>query len=318
MKFARWIAVFSCVLFLMGACVSCHSSEPQGEGQNNSSAQVCPLGVIPNEMTAVPDDLPRYPLDANVYQDFLRHANEYEGTVVKTAYQLPTEWSVLYRENFNSEQELWMIQSNDEDRSWTYLLLMAGDHVRATLPVGVNIAGTGNTIEIENWTWERDADGSFIVTKNYQKRPDHRDSTQQSCAYVDIERYVVAGGCFVLKSQQKQEGPAYSFVCCYNLAHSQPDNWSFIIDEIMPFCEENNIYFCSLNGDADFKNVVIQDYSAEEVAAVDISSQLIPNAAGFVFIQNGKDPFSIEFPEKVEYLEAQIIKYFNISNYVNL
>ena len=189
MKHNRLVSILIMMVFSVLLLSSCKHEPVQPLSQPKANAE-CPISTIPTDFSDLDSETKTYPLPEGFFQEFIKYAFQYEGTHVTIPAQLPEEWKLLYREPLPASQELWLVQSADHD--WTYLLVTAGQHVRDAVPVALDLASTGALIESEVWSWHRDEDGAFIVSKRYEKRPDVRDTTQHQRRIEALDRYVVS------------------------------------------------------------------------------------------------------------------------------
>ncbi len=306
-----------CVMFFtMLLLVSCKDKSIQQQEAKKKSAE-CPIGTIPNDYSEIDPSAKTYPLPKDFYNDFIKYARQYEGTPLTISAQLPEEWNLLYRETVPVNKELWLIQSVDKD--WTYLLVTEGQHVRDALPIAVDLATPGDVIETEVWTWSRDEDGAFFVSKHYEIRPNAKDTTQHQRTLDAVDRYVVSEtGQFKCTPQLQSEGTPYKAVILFNLASEKPDKWFDVINEIAPYCEDNNYYFVLVaSASEDLHQIEIQDYQSNFITTVDISQWVNDMEQGVVILQNGFEPRVENFSATEGYLEMKIRNYFN-SNNINL
>ena len=315
----RNIPVWSlCVMvFTMLLMVSCKEKPSINPVVKKKTAQ-CPIGTIPNDFSELDPAAKTYPLPDGFFNDFVKYAQQYEGTHLTIAAQLPEKWHLLCRETVPGNKELWLVRSDDKD--WTYLLVTDGQHVRDALPIAVDLATPGDVIETEVWTWHRDDDGAFFVSKNYEIRPNANDTTQHQRKLEAIDRYVVGEtGQFKCTPQRQVEGTPYKAVILFNLASEKPDKWFDVINEIAPYCEDNNYYFVVVASAAeDLHRVEIQDYQSNYIATVDISQWVSDMEHGVVIVQNGAEPRVENFSATEGYLEMKIRNYFNSINNINL
>jgi hypothetical protein len=305
------VVIFSTLLLL-----GCKDKPVQSVVSQKRPAE-CPISTIPTDFSDLEASAKTYPLPDGFFNEFIKYANQYEGTQITIPAQLPQEWSLLYREPLPASQELWLVQSNDKD--WIYLLVTAGQHVRDAVPVAVDLASTGAIIESEVWTWHRDEDESFIVTKHYEKRPDARDTTQQQRNTIAVDRYVVSeSGQFQCIPQQQCEGTLYQAVIFFNMSSEKPDTWYDVESVIVPYCEENNYFFVMVSpSTADFHNVAIQDYQGNLVDSVDISQWIENEECGIILIQNGVEPRVESYSDNGKFLQMKIRNYFNSISNIN-
>lgn len=310
-----------CTLIMMAFSIllltSCKEKSVQPTGQPKQDAE-CPVSTIPTDFSDLDPAAKTYALPEGFFNEFLKYAFQYEGTRVTIPAQLPEEWNLLYREPLPASQELWLVQSADKD--WTYLLVTAGQHVRDAVPVALDLASTGALIESEVWSWHRDEDGAFFVSKLYEKRPDARDTTQRQRRIEALDRYVVSeSGQFKCTPQSLAEGTPYQAVILFNMAAERPDTWYDVMNSIAPYCEENNLYFVTVaSANEDLHHVVIEDYQLNYITTVDIS-QLVENAEqGLILMQNGAEPRVENYSDNERYLQMKIRNYFNSISNINL
>ncbi len=275
----------------------------------------CPISTIPDSLSLVPSDVQTYPLPSGFLTEFLKRAQQYEGVHVHLASQLPQEWSLLYREPLTSNQELWMVRSDDGD--WTYLVIAVGEHVRDVVPVAVDLASTGAIIESEKWSWTRDASGAFLVYKHYEKRPDFRDTTQRQCDIYAVDRYLVGtSGLFECSPMTLSEGPEYQLAVLYTTTENLPDTWFDVINDLAPYCEENNIIFLTLTASDNFRQVDVEDYQMNPVVTLDLSRFVQNDEAGIILMSSSQEPQVENYSGNTRFLQMKIRNYFN--NIINL
>ena len=305
------------VAFSVLLLVSCKDKSVQPLSQVKRAAE-CPVSTIPTDFSDLDASLPTYPLSDGFFNEFIKYATQYEGTHVTIPAKLPEEWVLLYREPLPASQELWLVQSVDKD--WTYLLVTAGQHVRDAVPVAVDLASTGAVIESEVWSWHRDEDGAFLVSKHYEKRPDARDTTQRQRKFEAIERYVVnEAGQFVFSRQSLAEGTPYQAVILFNMASERPDTWYDVMNSLAPYCEENNIFFVTVaSASENLHQVVIEDYQLNYITTVDIDSLVKKADHGIILMQNGAEPRVENYSDNDRYMQMKIRNYFNSLNNINL
>lgn len=282
------------------------------------SKDECPIGTIPNDFSDIDPSAKTYPLPKDFFNEFTKYAHQYEGTRITISSKLPEEWVLLYRETAPVNQELWLVQSVDKD--WTYLVVTAGQHVRDALPIAVDLATPGDVIESEIWTWHREEDGAFLVTKQYDKRPNAKDTTQHQIHNEAVERYVMSEmGQFKCIPVSQTEGTPYQAVILFNLASERPEKWFDVMNELAPYCEENNYYFVVIaSATEDLHKVDILDYQNNYIATVDISQLVEDVEQGIVILQNGAEPRVVNFSTTEGYLQMKIRNYFNSNSNLNL
>lgn len=313
----RWVCTLGIVAISILLLGSCKKRVTPPVEQPRASAE-CPLSTIPSDFADLDASTPTYPLPKAFFNDFMKYAQQYEGTHITIPAQLPQDWVLLCREPLPASQELWLIQSVDKD--WTYLLVTAGQHVRDALPVALDLASPGDVIESEVWTWHRDEDGAFLVTKHYVKRPDANDTTQHQRKLEALDRYVVSeSGQFKCTPQSLTEGTPYQAVILFNLASERPDSWYDMMSSIAPYCEENNIYFATVaSASEDLHHVVIEDYQLNYITTIDLAPLLDNVEQGLVLIQNGAEPRVESYSDNERYLQMKIRNYFNSTSNKNL
>lgn len=317
MKHNWLVSILIMMVFSVLLLSSCKHEPVQPLSQPKANAE-CPISTIPTDFSDLDSETKTYPLPEGFFQEFIKYAFQYEGTHVTISAQLPEEWKLLYREPLPASQELWLVQSADHD--WTYLLVTAGQHVRDAVPVALDLASTGALIESEVWSWHRDEDGAFIVSKRYEKRPDVRDTTQHQRRIEALDRYVVSeAGQFKCTPQSLAEGTPYQVVILYNLAPERPDTWYDVMSSIAPYCEENNLYFVTVAAATeDLHHVIIEDYQLNYIATVDIAELVANTDHGIVLMQNGAEPRVENYSDNERYLQMKIRNYFNAINNINL
>ena len=317
MKQNRSVCILIMMVFSILLLPSCKDKSLQPVAPSKADAE-CPVSTIPTDFSDLAPDAKTYPLPDGFFNEFFKYAFQYEGTKVTIPAQLPKEWVLLCREPLPASQELWLVQSEDKD--WTYLLVTAGQHVRDAVPVALDLASTGALIESEVWSWHRDEDGAFLVSKLYEKRPDARDTTQRQRRIEALDRYVVSEtGQFKCTPQSLAEGTPYQAVILFNRAAERPDTWYNMINALAPYCEENNLYFVTVaSASEDLHHVVIEDYQLNYITTVDIS-QLVENTEqGIILMQNGMEPRVENYSDNERFLQMKIRNYFNSINNINL
>lgn len=317
MKYNRSVSILFMMVFSILLLSSCKDRSMQPAGPSKADAE-CPVSTIPTDFADLDPSAKTYDLPDGFFNEFFKYAFQYEGTKVTIPAQLPKEWKLLYREPLPASQELWLVQSEDKD--WTYLLVTAGQHVRDAVPVALDLASTGALIESEVWSWHRDEDGAFLVSKLYEKRPDARDTTQRQRRIEALDRYVVSeSGQFKCTPQSLVEGNPYQVVILFNKASERPDTWFDVMNAIAPYCEENNFYFVTVaSANEDLHHVVVEDYQLNYVTTVDIA-QLVGNTEqGLILMQNGVEPRVENYSDNERYLQMKIRNYFNSISNINL
>ena len=309
---------YLCVLMLtLLLLVSCKKKQEENSIVKPTSAE-CPIGTIPSEFSDIDPSAKTYPLPKGFFNEFIKYAHQYEGTHITIPSQTPEEWVLLYRENAPANQELWLVQSADKD--WTYLVVTAGQHVRDALPIAVDLATPGDVIESEIWTWQREEDGAFLVTKHYEKRPNAKDTTQHQIHTDAVERYVMSEvGQFKCIPLRQIEGTPYQAVILFNLSSDRPEKWFDVMNDIAPYCEDNNYYFVVIaSAQEDLHKVDILDYQSNFITTVDISQLVEDMEQGIVLLQNGAEPRVENFSSTEGYLQMKIRNYFNSNSNLNL
>ena len=317
MKHNRLVCTIVMMTFSILFLSSCRDKSIHPVQQTKPAAE-CPVSTIPTDFSDLDPAAKTYPLPEDFFNEFLKYALQYEGTHVTIPAQLPKEWVLLCREPLPASQELWLVQSEDKD--WTYLLVTAGQHVRDAVPVAIDLASTGALIESEVWSWHRDEDGAFLVSKLYEKRPDARDTTQRQRRIEALDRYVISEtGQFKCTPQSLTEGTPYQAVILFNMASERPDTWYEVLNSLAPYCEENNLYFVTVaSASEDLHHVVIEDYQLNYVTTVDITQLVESTEQGIILMQNGAEPRVENYSDNERFLQMKIRNYFNAINNINL
>ena len=317
--------LFLCVgIFLISCVFSCKRNKEVNTEVEEEIEQVdYPISIIPDAIsTDLSDKHVLYPVTEDFLREFTILANRYEGTQVMTQTPFPAEWGVVMIERLLEGKELWMLQS--ESREWIYLVVTSGlgtQRILDILPVAVNLAVQDNDIlETEIWTTKRDAEGSFIVEKNYEwikSVPD--DATKEEFAltpemfkrsnYV-TDKYVLDDmGRFQFVEQEQI--PDYKAIIFYYDKQNKPETWDEFMPMLQSFCEEKGIYFDEIY--SGFENVTIRDYKMNDITTVDITPYLGASEAGMVMLKKDENPRNVSFGSE-ERMKIEIRRYFKLLN----
>lgn len=282
-----------------------------------------PVTIISDTlMVNIGDQTELYEISEDFMESFLQKAQDYQGHHITAKTEFPKEWGVRCIERQPEGKELWLLQS--KSREWMYFVLTSGygtQRIIDLVPVAVNIANQNqDQLETEQWSTVRKSDGSFLVTKEYERLYSLSKATKQDfindpekyrkhTSYVD--HYIInESGHFEL-TEDLDSIPEYSAVIFFYNRHEKPEIWDETVPRLQAFCEENNIYYEEVYDHYD--NIAIHDFELTNIIDVDITPYLGHSIIGMVMLKKGEDPKTVNFGG-FDYMQMEIQRYFKISN----
>jgi hypothetical protein len=306
------------ILFLSFFFLSCNFSPQPKPLETTQEPVEYPVGYIAQTISAnLSDSQELYLLPEEFLENFMRMRTQYEGTHPTVATEFPNEWGVVIVERLPEGRELYQIQS--ENREWVFLVITSGygtQRILDLIPVAVNLAiQTDNILETEIWTTEREPDGTFVVSKKYERVHSVENVTQEEYAanpqdYLRTrtvtDKYFINSFCRFEKIVA-EDVPDYSAVIFY-YQEERSEDWSEIISMIRAFCEDYEILFVEVN--KDFNQVALYDYKLNFITELDVTPYMdLP--VGVIFMKKDEAPKTVPFGN-YERMKIEIRRYFRI------
>ena len=296
---------------------SCRPKSQQVEYDSNDPMTYT-TSIIADTITAdIRDQSDLYPVTDDFLEDFMERVAEYEGKHITINTKMPTEWGISCVERLPEGRELWLLRSMD--REWAYLVITSGfgtQRILDMVPVALNLAQQDNDVlETEIWETYRESDGSFIVHKNYEwiKNLD-TNATQsdineyQRHSYF-VDRYAINDLCRFECTEVNDSVPEYSAVVFFYKENVKPDEWDNVIEMLQAFCEDRSVYYEEVK--TGFGDVVVHDFTLNEVTHVDMLPYIQDLPAGMVMFKKGETPKAVRFGS-FERMQIEIKRYFKM------
>ena len=296
---------------------SCRPKSQQVEYDSNDPMTYT-TSIIADTITAdIRDQSDLYPVTDDFLEDFMERVAEYEGKHITINTKMPTEWGISCVERLPEGRELWLLRS--VDREWAYLVITSGfgtQRILDMVPVALNLAQQDNDVlETEIWETYRESDGSFIVHKNYEwiKNLD-TNATQsdineyQRHSYF-VDRYAINDLCRFECTEVNDSVPEYSAVVFFYKENVKPDEWDNVIEMLQAFCEDRSVYYEEVK--TGFGDVVVHDFTLNEVTHVDMLPYIQDLPAGMVMFKKGETPKAVRFGS-FERMQIEIKRYFKM------
>ena len=296
---------------------SCRPKSQQVEYDSNDPMTYT-TSIIADTITAdIRDQSDLYPVTDDFLEDFMERVAEYEGKHITINTKMPTEWGISCVERLPEGRELWLLRS--VDREWAYLVITSGfgtQRILDMVPVALNLAQQDNDVlETEIWETYRESDGSFIVHKNYEwiKNLD-TNATQsdineyQRHSYF-VDRYAINDLCRFECTEVNDSVPEYSAVVFFYKENVKPDEWDNVIEMLQAFCEDRNVFYEEVK--TGFGDVVVHDFTLNEVTHVDMLPYIQDLPAGMVMFKKGETPKAVRFGS-FERMQIEIKRYFKM------
>ena len=296
---------------------SCRPKSQQVEYDSNDPMTYT-TSIIADTITAdIRDQSDLYPVTDDFLEDFMERVSEYEGKHITINTKMPTEWGISCVERLPEGRELWLLRS--VDREWAYLVITSGfgtQRILDMVPVALNLAQQDNDVlETEIWETYRESDGSFIVHKNYEwiKNLD-TNATQsdineyQRHSYF-VDRYAINDLCRFECTEVNDSVPEYSAVVFFYKENVKPDEWDNVIEMLQAFCEDRNVFYEEVK--TGFGDVVVHDFTLNEVTHVDMLPYIQDLPAGMVMFKKGETPKAVRFGS-FERMQIEIKRYFKM------
>jgi hypothetical protein len=102
----------------------------------------------------------------------------------------------------------------------------------------------------------------------------------------------------------------------YTTTENLPDTWFDVINDLAPYCEENNIIFLTLTASDNFRQVDVEDYQMNPVVTLDLSRFVQNDEAGIILMSSSQEPQVENYSGNTRFLQMKIRNYFN--NIINL
>jgi hypothetical protein len=277
-----------------------------------------PVGYIAQSLsTDLYDTTELYPLQDEFIDNFMQKHTQYDGTHPVMAVEFPKEWGVVLVERLPEGRELYEIQS--QNREWIFLVITSGygtQRILDLLPVAINLANqTEDILETEIWTTEREIDGTFAVTKNYEwKRSlEHVTQSEYEANPKDYFRTQTVTNKYFINDYYRfemietEDLPNYSAVVFY-YKDEKPEDDEDVLSMLQAFCEDYSIWFAEAHGH--FEQVALYDYKLNFITELDITPY-IDLQAGVVFMKKGEIPKTVPFGS-YQRLKIELMRYFKI------
>jgi hypothetical protein len=250
-------------------------------------------------------------------ENFMKAHTQYDGTHPTVAVEFPAEWGLVLVERLPEGRELYQIQS--QNREWVYLVITSGVgtlRILDALPVAVNLVNqTQEILETEIWVTEREANGTFTVTKKYEWIHSLQNVTQREYEANPLnylrtktvsDQYFINSSCRFEKIGI-EDIPDYSAVIFY-YNNKKPENCDENINTLQAFCEENTILFKEVY--ANFDKVTLYDYRYNFIIELDITPYK-ELQEGIIFMKKGENPKTVPLGN-LERMKIELKRYFKI------
>ena len=296
---------------------SCRPKSQQVEYDSNDPMTYTTSIIADTIIADIRDQSDLYPVTDDFLEDFMERVAEYEGKHITINTKMPTEWGISCVERLPEGRELWLLRS--VDREWAYLVITSGfgtQRILDMVPVALNLAQQDNDVlETEIWETYRESDGSFIVHKNYEwiKNLD-TNATQsdineyQRHSYF-VDRYAINDLCRFECTEVNDSVPEYSAVVFFYKENVKPDEWDNVIEMLQAFCEDRNVFYEEVK--TGFGDVVVHDFTLNEVTHVDMLPYIQDLPAGMVMFKKGETPKAVRFGS-FERMQIEIKRYFKM------
>ena len=296
---------------------SCRPKSQQVEYDSNDPMTYT-TSIIADTITAdIRDQSDLYPVTDDFLEDFMERVAEYEGKHITINTKMPTEWGISCVERLPEGRELWLLRS--VDREWAYLVITSGfgtQRILDMVPVALNLAQQDNDVlETEIWETYRESDGSFIVHKNYEwiKNLDtnatQRDLSEYQRRSYFVDRYAINDLCRFECTEVNDSVPESSAVVFFYKENVKPDEWDNVIEMLQAFCEDRSVYYEEVK--TGFGDVVVHDFTLNEVTHVDMLPYIQDLPAGMVMFKKGETPKAVRFGS-FERMQIEIKRYFKM------
>ncbi|MDR3048092.1 MAG: hypothetical protein LBU51_10895 [Bacteroidales bacterium] len=296
----------------------CHSKNKNVQENMLPEPVEYPIAIIPDELkTDLADNGTLYPITNDFLRDFIHRALDFNGQHISVHIDLPQEWGVVCVEYRPEGRELWLVQS--QNREWMYLVMTSGmgtQRILDILPVAVNLSVQDQDIlETEIWTTHRDADGSFMVQKEYEWIKSIAPTRDSLVNISDFQRSKSIVEVYIINEMDRFElttqlsGIDYQAVIFYYDQNLKPEEWDENVMMLESYCEEKGVIFQEIYGG--YKNVKITDYMLNVLDSVDISPYTNGRIAGMVMLKSGEKPKNIDFGS-YERMISEIRRYFKL------
>jgi len=305
------------VIFLLLLLTSCNPRQPQPVIEFQEPVTY-PVGYIDQFISADLNDATKlHPMQEDFLENFLQMYTQYEGTHPTMVTEFPEEWGVALVERLPEGRELYQIQS--QNREWIYLVITSGygtQRILDVLPVAIDLANqTQDILETEIWRTEREADGTFAVTKKYEWKRSLEKVTQKEYdanpndyfrAQTVKNKYFINDFCR-FEMIKTEDIPEYSAVIFY-YKEGKPEDREEVIPMLQAFCEDYALLFTEVGHN--FKHLSLYDYKLNYITELDITPYM-DLQEGIIFMKKGETPKTVPFGS-YERLKIEIKRYFKI------
>ena len=277
-----------------------------------------PVGYIAQSLsTDMYDTTELYPLPEEFVESFMQVYTQYEGKHPVMTVEFPEEWGVVVVERLPEGRELYQIQSLN--REWIFLVITSGygtHRILDVLPVAANLAHQYKDIlETEIWTTEREADGTFAVTKKYEWKRSLENVTQKE--FEENPKDYIRSQTFTDKYTindfarfeitNTEDVPDYAAVIFY-FKDEKPEDYEDVVPLMQAFCEDYSILFAEV--DNYFSQVELYDYKLNLITELDITPYM-DLQEGVIFMKKGEIPKTVPYGG-YERLKIEAKRYFRI------
>lgn len=319
-KISRYTVFILLGITLISFLASCKNKKTEVVDKPATDNIEYPVRIISNFLaTSLSDDTPLYPVNEEFLENFIKQSGRFEGEHVRTKTDFPTEWGVVCIEHLPEGRDLWLLQSYN--REWMYLVITSGlgtQRILDLIPVAVNLARQDHDVlETENWSTRREADGAFVVDKNYEwirsvadvskaEVQQNPSAFQQAWQVTDIY-YINDMSRF--EYVPKQDTADFRAIIFYYNPENKPEEWDEYIPILQSYTEEKGIIFDEIY--SGFNNIRIRDYLGNDIAEVDITPYMGASEAGMVMFSPGEEPKNVSFGSH-ERMNVEIKRYFKL------
>ena len=306
------------IIFTLIFLTSCTFSNQRLPEEVTTEPVEFPVGYIAQSIsTDLYDTTELYPLPEEFVENFLQVFTQYEGKRPVMSVKFPEEWGVTVVERLPEGRELYQIQSLN--REWIFLVITSGygtHRILDVLPVAANLSNQSKDIlETEIWTTEREADGTFAVTKKYEWKRSLENVTQKEFEenpmdYMRSQKFTdqyIINEFARFEITNTEDVPDYAAVIFY-FKENKPDDYEEIVPYMQAFCEDHTILFAEVANN--FNQVELYDYKLNFITTLDITPYM-DLQEGVIFMKKGETPKTVPIGG-YDRLKIETKRYFKI------
>ena len=314
MKTNRYF-LWAIIAFLFASCTPSQQSKTI---EDTSYPVEYPVGYIAQTIrTTLLDVLELYALPEEFLDNFMQMHQQYEGTHPTVVAEFPREWGVVLVERLPEGRELYQIQS--QNREWIFLVITSGygtQRILDILPVAVNLVYQSQDIlETEEWTTERESNGTFSVKKKYEwvrslenvSKEEYEANPQNYLRAKTITDKYFINDSFRFERIVTEDIPDYSAVIFY-YKDEKAEDWDETIEMLQALCEDYAILFAEVHDG--FDKVALYDYKFNFITELDITPYMNLQS-GVVFMKKEGIPKAVPLGS-YERMKIELKRYFKI------